>query len=350
MLDMLGQTVVTPSESEATIKADELERLANELGVNKRRLEEWRARGLIPRPALAGYEGKRPVWVYPARAAKQLRAIVRLRKNTRDLDAIRAALWAQGYPVPTEAVRSSLLTVIDRFEQAMVRDLARFTPEGMTVTDLQHDPDALRAALVAYADELARRRSRSPLTRKVRMSAAERQRGMFYMLAPFFDQPRDEADAILAERLYGISRGRSGTARGALELPPSEHFPRNPLTADVLRAGVEAADDRTFAFVGAMLHSFLTLMPALLPILVPADSELRSFVEDAIELFKDPPAHAIALLASAFIANTHRRRSETELTEELVDAVQVSNLFSEIFNMLGPEQRRQLTGKTTRTD
>jgi MerR HTH family regulatory protein len=258
MLDMLGQTVVTPSESEATIKADELERLANELGVNKRRLEEWRARGLIPRPALAGYEGKRPVWVYPARAAKQLRAIVRLRKNTRDLDAIRAALWAQGYPVPTEAVRSSLLTVIDRFEQAMVRDLARFTPEGMTVTDLQHDPDALRAALVAYADELARRRSRSPLTRKVRMSAAERQRGMFYMLAPFFDQPRDEADAILAERLYGISRGRSGTARGALELPPSEHFPRNPLTADVLRAGVEAADDRTFAFVGAMLHSTLS--------------------------------------------------------------------------------------------
>ena len=177
-------------------------------------------------------------------------------------------------------------------------------------------------------------------------SSAERQRGVFYMLAPFFDHPRDEADAMLAERLYGDSRGRSRTARGALPLPPHENFGRHPLTPGALRAGVEAADDLTFAYVGAMLHSFFTLAPALMPIFIPADSQLRSFAEGAVDLLKSPPPHAIGLIASALVANAHRRRTESELTEEHLDAAQLPNLFHQIYSILSPEQRRQLTGST----
>lgn len=337
------ETVVTNAEG-ANITAAELVELAAQLGVSRRRLEEWRARGLIPRPTLAGYDGKRPRWVYPADAGKQLRAVVRLRKNTRDLDAIRVMLWAQGFSISVEAVRSSLLIVISRFEEAMLRDVARFAPADIGPERLRDDPIVLQRALAAYADDAARRRARFPFKRNVRMSLAERQRGVLYMLAPLFDQPREEQDAILAERVYGISRGRSGTAQGQLQSPPDELSPRNPLTPEALRAGVEEADALTFAFVGAMLRSFLTLLPALLPIFVPAESTLRQFADDAIALFKDPPAHAIALLASTFIANTHRQRAEMDLTEETVHSAELPNLFREIYGMLSPHQQQLLTG------
>jgi hypothetical protein len=336
-------TVVTSAEG-ADIAAWEFVELAAQLGVGRRRLEEWRARGLIPRPTLAGYEGKRPRWVYPADSAKQLRAVVRLRQNTRDLDAIRVMLWVQGFSIPVDAVRSSLLVVLRRFEEAMVRDVARFAPADIGPERLRENPVVLQRALEAYADDAARQRSRFPIKRHVRMSLAERQRGILYILAPFFDQPREEQDAILAERVYGISRGRSGTAQGRLELPPDELSPRNPLTPEALQAGVEAADELTFVFVGEMLKSFLTLLPALLPIFVPAESTLRQFADDAMSLFKDPHPYAIALLAAAFITNTHRQRAEIELTEDIVHNAQLPNLFREIYGMLSPEQQQQLTG------
>jgi DNA-binding transcriptional MerR regulator len=336
-----------PTEQfEGGVPAEELEALAEQLGVKKRTLEQWRRRELVPSPRRVGFDGKRPLWVYTAGAKKQLAQVVRLRKQTRDLEAILVALWASGFDVSVDAVRAALLMELDRYEEALERDVRSSVGVDSGLDELRRDPDAMRTVAERYAGDVARRRSRNPMGHTVRMTLAERQRGWLYVLAPLFDQSRDEADAVFAERALGLARGRSRDAQGLLELTPSEHLATSPLTPDALRSAVIAADTPTYLFVAAALNSFLKLTPLLATILLPDNSTLRSFSDQVTDLFRNPPPEFVVLLAAVIIRNTHERRAHHELTPALIDSLELNNLAPAILSMLTPDQRERLTGMT----
>jgi hypothetical protein len=322
------------------IPSKDLYELAAKLGVGERRLEDWRAANLIPRPTKKGYDGRRPLWFYPPHSARQLEAVVRWRKRSRGLGGITAALWAEGLPIPLEQVRADILETLDSFERVMLEELTRFAPEGTDPEDLQRDPKALRVALESYADELARMRSRFPLERRVRMTLPERRRAMSYWLALVHGLEKDPADAVLLERLIGLSRGRSGRLGSQVDWPAEESFPQAPITPGALRLAVAEADTETFRFVGAALESMLKFIRYLAPVLVPTD--LRTFSEDANAFVDETPAPGIALFAAVLIASVHRKRGLEELSSEHVEALQLSNAFREITADLSPEELRDL--------
>jgi hypothetical protein len=149
-------------------------------------------------------------------------------------------------------------------------------------------------------------------------------------------------DAILLERAIGLSRGRSGNARGQITWPPQESFPSRPVTPAAIRLGVESADDQTFAFVGATFRTFLQLMPALLPIIFSADGSFAAFMEQATSLFDEIPPTALALFVAFTIANTERNKAREPLTDEIIAAVQPRDLLGEIAKTLDPSQRAEL--------
>jgi hypothetical protein len=322
------------------IPSDRLYELAAELGVGERRLEDWRAANLIPRPKKQGYEGRRPLWYYPPHSARQLEAVVRWRKRSQGLGGILAALWAEGFPIPVEQVRSDILETLDSFERMMREELARFVPKGIDPAELMDKPEALRVALDSYADELARMRSRFPLKRGLRMTLSERRRAMSYWLALLYGLEQDPADAVLVERVVGLSRGRSGRISGDVDWAPEESLPRSPITPRALKQAVSEADADSFRLVGAALESMLKLIRYLAPVLLPTN--LRSFSEDAIAFFDEAPAPGIALFAAVQIANVHRTRGSEELPAEYIDAVQVGNALHEFTAEMNPEERREL--------
>jgi hypothetical protein len=311
--------------------------VAVELGIDARRLEDWRDRGLVPKPRRVGSEGRRPRWLYPPHTEQQLRAAVRWRSTTRDFDSIKIGLWADGFPIELETVRASLLSLVDQFQAALAKEVARITPTGEAALG---DRAALEQGLAAYADDLARRRSRQPFKRTVRLSLPERQRAFLYMLAPLFQLEPNPDDAGLAEKLYGIARGRSGTAGGALPDTPDAYVGFRPLSAVEMREAINAADALTFRFVQGSLEAFLKLAPALIPFLYSSNPGLGGFLENARELLDEMPAAVIALFAIVQITNTERQRAVQELTPEIVAAFRPETLLPALFEVLTPDERK----------
>jgi MerR-like DNA binding protein len=333
----------------AEIPAEEVIALARELGVDARRLEDWRERGVVPRPRRAGSEGRRPRWLYPPHTSKQLRAAVRWREGTRDFDAIKVALWAEGFPMPLEAVRDSLLLVVDEFTAALAKEVARFTPGGEGALD---DPEALEQGLDGYAEELARLRSRQPFKRKgkPRLTLVERQRAFLFGLAPFFGLQQAPEDAGLAERLYGISRGRSGTAGGLLTEPPASYVGVQPISGTEMRRAIESADEAALTYVQGSLETFLKLFPALATVfvpLVPPDSRFQAFIKDALELLSDMPAPMLTVFAAALITNVQRHREVEELTPELIRQFRPEPIVRALFEEFDNKQKETFVKSLT---
>lgn len=313
--------------------------VARELGVGQRRLEDWRERGLVPRPRRAGYEGKRPIWVYPTHAEDQLRAADRLRKGTRDLEAIKVALWAEGYPVQVEELRAALLDVVGRFEQALIDDVARFAPSDQQGANVVEDPRDLEHALKGYADELARLRSRQPFKRRGRLTLAQRQRAFLAMLSPFFGLDQNVEDRRMVERVYGISRGRSTDgylleAREGLGFIGVRH-----ISGAEMRAAIQTADTLAFAFVQGTLETFLKLFPTVLPIFVASAPALQEFAQDALELLVDMPPPLVAVFAAAVLTNVQRRRKTEQLTPDLVQLFRPGPLLAALFEGFDDQEK-----------
>src|SRR5215212_7448136 len=80
--------------------------------VTPRLIESWIYKGLLPRPTRTGHLGRTPQWRYPPETPDQVVAICRWRKMSRDLDAIRVAVWLEGFDQDLAAVRASLLAVL----------------------------------------------------------------------------------------------------------------------------------------------------------------------------------------------------------------------------------------------
>jgi hypothetical protein len=323
------------------ISATDLEAYGLALGVKPRLLAGWRERELIPHPTLFGHEGKRPVWAYPPATDRRLECVVRWRRTTRDLEAIKLALWAEGFAVPIETVRAVTLHVLDGLEQAMLRDLARFAPAGAKPEALLQDPAALRPALEAYAAELARMRTRFPTKRRVEMKLFERERGMRYWLFLLYGLETDRDDAVQLERIFGLSRGRSGTARGELSWPAHESFPKTPIVPSDLRYAVSTAEDNAFAFVTAAVQA-LMFFPTLMPMLLPADSHVRTAFIDLADVFREAPAHVIGVFAAVQFANLRRHSLPADTLASYTRTINPMNLIKELLPVLDPSQSDQL--------
>jgi len=175
--------------------------------ITARRLEFWRGEGLLPHPERTGQNGTRPVWTYPPETAGQLRALLRLRESTKDPDVLRAALWFDGYSVPTARARTATMNYIRQICVAMERMLQHQVPEE----DLGNDK-VRSAALEQVAHVLARKRGKS-LPRHERQSQVERDRALTMMLGLALNDSSlgnvsDEQDAAAVETLLGVTPGR----------------------------------------------------------------------------------------------------------------------------------------------
>ena len=240
--------------------------------------------------------------------------------------------------MPLETVRTSLLSVVDQYTTALAKEVGRLAPGGEGALN---DPKALEQGLHGYADELARLRSRQPFKRKgkPRLTLAERQRAFLFGLAPFFGLEQTPEDAVLAERLYGISRGRSGTAGGLLHEPPTSYVGVQPISGAEMRRAIETADAAVFALVQGGLETFLKLFPALASVFVPSDSSFQAFVQDALELLTEMPAPIVAVFGAALITNVQRHRMIEELTPELIGQFRPEPLLRALFEEFDDKQK-----------
>lgn len=207
---------------EARLTTPQLLKLAREAGfeVSERRLEDWRYRRLLPRPARAGSVGKAPRWLYPQGTDQQLLELCRLRAITKDIDSIRVGLWVAGYPIGEQDVRTSIGAVLQGlrtlFERGLEEEANRKTvsDQGRLTAD---------QALESLAYRAAGMKGDRPAPKTIRMLREDRARGIAFMARLFMGYELEIADAAKAERAMGISAGRRGDpAHRWLSGPPAE--------------------------------------------------------------------------------------------------------------------------------
>jgi hypothetical protein len=190
---------------------------------SERTLEFWRHQDLLPHAERTGQEGTRPVWTYPAAAADQLRALLHLRQATKDPDLLRAALWFDGYPVPTSRARDSMTSCLRKLLTDLEKQLAR-RRKG---TGRERGQDRIDV-LAEVARDLAVQR-RTPIPRFGRQSLAARQQAFEAILCLGLGEDMtpgqlDDAGAAV-ERVMGLDQARRYRPDGAqpwLTGPPAE--------------------------------------------------------------------------------------------------------------------------------
>lgn len=302
--------------------------VAEELGIRERTVEEWRSWGVIPTPTRAGNQGKTPRWLYPPQTAEQLRAASAYKPTKRIAEPVKVALWIDGFPFSNGEIRAAIVTVVRAWEQGLLKDLRRHAPEGTSDDGLRTDGAILATAVDGLANELARKRSSTlPLPRQVRLSLPERVRGMRYALSGAVGLQRDDADAILSERVFGMSRGRSAKARG-ITWSPDVSIPE--AAPWVLREAVERADDLAMTMVKNALQIMAQLQPELMDVAIPPMSPLRPFADGSKDVIESSPLAARAMIAAYLFVGIERSRHTAELTPELVAAMEPDKMREEL--------------------
>lgn len=238
----------TPDEgTSARLQTGQLIALAADADapVSERTLEFWRQQNLLPHPERSGQNGKRPVWLHPPETADQLRALLRLRQQTKDPNVLRAALWYEGYMIETARVRDSINSHLCQFRNLCKKELEKHHsgPPG--------SPEARWQAIQAAARVLAGKRGKE-FPRLSRQTLAERSVGIALTLGLLLGDEEAmhhlEADAPAVERLIGVDRGRRFRPGGAgpwLDGPPQEGLKSfaNGANLDRLIAVVDGATD-----------------------------------------------------------------------------------------------------------
>jgi DNA-binding transcriptional MerR regulator len=172
--------------------------------VTERTLEFWRHQGLLPHPERSGQNGKTPLWTYPPEAVDQLEALMRLRARTKDPNALRTALWYEGYPIDAARVRKSISVFLRQILDGCERELAKRSSRV-------DDPEARWEAIRAIAKVIAGKRGKG-LPRLSRQALSERIDAISLTLGMVLGDEQAmhylEADAPAVERLIGVERGR----------------------------------------------------------------------------------------------------------------------------------------------
>lgn len=172
-------------------------------------LEEFRAQGLIPRPARAANRGRQPRWLHAPGTERQLISLMQWRNQTKNPNALRVLLWLDGFPLTTSDVRTSLSSSIRTAAQIMETERAALASrQGVEPA----------AAVSRIASTLASKRGAKALPRAVRMKASERSDAVELMLRLFaFGESIEttEEQAAAVERMLGVSPGRRQRVEGA---------------------------------------------------------------------------------------------------------------------------------------
>ncbi|MFE4514737.1 hypothetical protein ACFRMQ_11175 [Kitasatospora sp. NPDC056783] len=181
--------------------------------VSARLLETFRSQGLIPRPSRVANAGLRPVWLYPAGADRQLIDLMAHRTHTKDRAQLLALLWLDGHRIEPAVAREALAAVLEEIRTGLDNEVAA---QAARLGDGR--PADRDTALGSLAAQMASRRGPNALPRPVRVKAAERAGALETLMRAFaFGEQRQvsEDDALVVERVLGISPGRRERVAGA---------------------------------------------------------------------------------------------------------------------------------------
>jgi hypothetical protein len=207
-------------------------------------LKRWRRAGLLPRPRLEhrpGIRGSRS-W-YPAWAADQLLAILRLHRSTHKLMELCTALWWEGHWVDPLALREALTTPLEHFSN-----------EALAARAGVEDPyEAADAILNAMTDN--GKPSEIVKLLRTRLSGPGDLANFMWTLlvialggkAPWDQEDRSRPDPAptalqLLTNAVGMNRAMSEKLGGRPPWLPSDFDPR-PFIAELRDAGGFALED-----------------------------------------------------------------------------------------------------------
>lgn len=198
-----------PNAPETTVELDSLALLeaAAQAGtaVSERMLENFRYKGLMPRPRRVGQRGRTPVWAYPAGAEAQLVRLLWWRGRTKDTGVLKVLLWLDGFAIPTGDVRTALLSYLRHMNDSIEQVISTRAEElGLDPAD----PAGRTAAVEELARTMAAKRGAVSIPRTSRLSAADRSRALALLvrtigLGERVDGTPAEGDAV--ERVLGIA-------------------------------------------------------------------------------------------------------------------------------------------------
>jgi DNA-binding transcriptional MerR regulator len=281
--------------------------------VTERTLEYWRHQGLLPRPERSGQNGKRPVWDYPSETGDQLRALLRLRQQSKDPNVLRAALWYDGYPIETPRVRDSINTYLHQLRDICEKELTK----RAGTTD---DPAARWQAIQAVSRVMAGRRAKG-FPRLGRQALAERSTGIALTLGLLLGDEEAmrhlEADAPAVERLIGVDRGRRFRPNGAgpwLDGPPEEGLASfaNMGSLDRLITVVDSASDKELEIARNLARTLLGGISAFSRIADAFDGRDNASGMAGMRMLDDDP-HAALIVVPLVLSIL----SSTELAQNL---------------------------------
>jgi hypothetical protein len=296
--------------------------------VSARSLEEWRYRGLLPRASRR--QGGRAVWLYPPVARRQLLRLLHWRQGTRSLDLIRVALWVDGFEVGLDGVRCSLAAFVDSWARALDREVG--------------DTRDQSARIGALARRVAGKRGLGALPRKVRMSAAERERacgyGLALMLGAEEEIARRREDAVLLERMLGFRSGRGDGLAAVMPLDEDTLRMARLPSPERVHAVIAAAPAEELEYVRRILNAILVWLPLVMPvILAEYGAKAVALIDVAADVFEDPQPQYYAFAVLALLISLHAKAHAVEdLRAELAN-MSATTINREMLEMLPEAQR-----------
>jgi hypothetical protein len=295
----------------------------SEPDITARTLEFWRHQDLLPKAERTSQDGTRPVWTYPAAAAGQLRALLRLRKASKEPDVLRSSLWFDGYPVPASRARESMIAYLRKVQAGVDKEIARRTAA------LGPDAEGARAEAIAEAArDFASRRTRG-LPRFGRQSLADRVGAMEAMFRLGLDEGTepgqvDERTAAAIERVMGVDQGRRYRPEGAqpwLTGPATEALPFFQEFGSLSRLidALDSADEPEFRWAGERARIFLAGVVAFSQVADAAAGYRNASGLAGVEILKDEPA--IRVMLTAWMISAMRQQAIAENVKEVTAAL-----------------------------
>jgi hypothetical protein len=295
-----------------------------------RSLELWRYRGLLPRPQRQ--PKGRAVWLYPPGTDRQLLRLLYWRERARTLDAVRVALWVEGFPIKLDSVRQALGSLVDTASSTFQRELG--------------SPKDRSATIEVLAKKLASMRGRAPYPRVVRMRSDERARAYGYMLAlasgDQIELERRKEDAQLLERMIGL---RSGHNDGLAHLSPlntkiGRLLPH--LSAEYIRAVVASAGEEEYELVRLLVRTLLLWLPMLLPLMRSSTGSKGIAIFDAAqELFRDAPAEVHEVITIGMLVSLQVKAPEPGAIRDLLAGMSLGTIDAEMLTLIPTETRNE---------
>jgi hypothetical protein len=329
---------------EERLSADELLAIAREAGfeVLPRRLEDWRYRSLFPHPERVPSRGKKPLWLYPTGSDRWLLDLCGWRALTKNMEAIRVALWVDGHLIDTDAVRESISAALEelqrRFERALRDEASRGGDTGDT-------PVTVEEALDSLAYRAAGVKGDRPAPRTIRMTRADRARGIAFLARMFMGYDLEErlTDAKQAERAMGIAAGRRGPAAYRwLDGPPEDIADlRSVIALPVLIQSAQAATNNELERARTLARAFVQGLP-IVALFAEAMFGPRAAGLAGVKNIVDPPPELYSLLVAGLVSAIWQGSEENNNTlEEALDNInQLAPTINELAT-LTPTERRQ---------